>query len=71
MNKEKLEQIYNSAIKWENIRKSGKSKACILVLELMDTEEYGNNYCASLECVLANYPEVDKVALEKELDKYV
>jgi hypothetical protein len=37
----------------------------------MDTEAYSNDYCRSLDLVLELFPEVDRVQLEKELDKYV
>jgi hypothetical protein len=50
---------------------SQKSIFCTMVLRLMDTEEYSNNYCKSLELVLDLFPEIDKVKLEKELDKYI
>lgn len=48
-----------------------KSIPCTMVLRLMDTEEYSNNYCRSLDLVLEVFPEVDRVELEKELDKYI
>ena len=48
-----------------------KSIFCSMVLRLMDTDEYSCNYCRSLELVLLIFPEVDRVKLEKELDKYI
>ncbi len=42
-----------------------------MVLRLMDTAEYANDYCNSLDLVLGLFPEVDREKLEKELDKYV
>ena len=44
---------------------------CSMVLRLMDTENYANNYCDSLSLVLELFPEIDREKLEKELDKYV
>lgn len=48
-----------------------KSVFCSMVLRLMDTAEYANNYCDSLDLILKLFPEVDRKRLEKELDKYV
>ncbi|MEF9922944.1 MAG: hypothetical protein RR854_00020 [Muribaculaceae bacterium] len=42
-----------------------KSIFCSTVLRLMDTEEYGNNYCESIELVLDIFPEIEKEKLEK------
>lgn len=42
-----------------------------MVLELMDTDEYGNNYCSALEAVLTAFPEINRGELEKELDRYI
>lgn len=50
---------------------NGKSVWCTMVLRLMDTEEYSNNYCRSLALVLELFPEVNRKELEKELDKYI
>ena len=49
--------------------KQEKSIFCSMVLRLMDTENYANNY--SLSLVLELFPEIDREKLEKELDKYV
>lgn len=48
-----------------------KSIPCAMVLRLMDTEEFGCDYCRALGLVLKLFPEIDRVELEKELDKYV
>ena len=48
-----------------------KSIFCSMVLRLMDTEEYSNNYCKSLDLVLRLFPEIDGELLEKELDRYI
>lgn len=48
-----------------------KSIPCTMVLRLMDTEEYSNNYCSALDIVLKIFPEVNRAELEKELDKFV
>ena len=48
-----------------------KSIFCSMVLRLMDTEEYSNNYCTSLDLVLRLFPEIDGELLEKELDRYI
>ena len=44
---------------------------CSMVFRLMDTEEYNNNYCKSLDLVLKLFPEIDGELLEKELDRYI
>ena len=51
--------------------KDTKSIFCSMVLRLMDTEEYSNNYCKSLDLVLRLFPEIDGELLEKELDRYI
>ena len=51
--------------------KDTKSIFCSMVLRLMDTEEYNNNYCKSLDLVLKLFPEIDGELLEKELDRYI
>ena len=48
-----------------------KSIPCAMVLRLMDTEEFGCDYCRALGLVLELFPEIDRVELEKELDKYL
>ena len=48
-----------------------KSIPCTMVLRLMDTDEYANNYCKALALVLELFPEIDRAELEKELDKYI
>ena len=42
-----------------------------MVLRLMDTEEYGCDYCGALNLVLELFPEIDRAELEKELDRFV
>ena len=48
-----------------------KSIFCSMVLRLMDTAEFSNDYCNALNLVLELFPEVDREKLEKELNKYV
>lgn len=48
-----------------------KSIFAAMVLRLMDTDEYANNYCKSLALVVELFPELDTDKLEKELDKYI
>ncbi|UBD14985.1 hypothetical protein [Bacteroides salyersiae] len=48
-----------------------KSIFCSMVLRLMDTAEFSNDYCNALNLVLELFPEVDRGKLEKELNKYV
>ena len=48
-----------------------KSIFAAMVLRLMDTDEYANNYCKSLALVAGLFPELDTDRLEKELDKYI
>ncbi|MFK2397283.1 hypothetical protein ACIXOK_23620 [Bacteroides fragilis] len=45
--------------------KQEKSIFCSMVLRLMDTENYANNYCDSLSLVLELFPEIDREKLEK------
>lgn len=40
--------------------KQEKSIFCSMVLRLMDTENYANNYCDSLSLVLELFPEIDR-----------
>ena len=48
-----------------------KSIRCTMVLRLMDTEEYSENYCRALALVLELFPEINRAELEEELDKYI
>lgn len=48
-----------------------KSIPCAMVLRLMDTEEFGCDYCRALSLVMEVFPKIDREELEKELDKYV
>lgn len=73
---DKMGKIDNQIIELSEIAmkedlKYPKSIFCILVLRLMDTQEYGNNYCKALQLILEVFPEVDRKLLEKELDKYI
>lgn len=71
MNETEKQIIKLSKSVLNNSLKQGKSIFCSMVLRLMDTEEYANNYCDSLDLVLKLFPEVDREKLEKELDKYI
>ena len=78
MTRKELQSLCDNAKAWEaemerkyGRRKSGKSDACIMVLELMDTDEYDCNYCGALDAVLTAFPEVSRDELEKELNKYI
>ena len=48
-----------------------KSSACSLVLQLMETRKYSNNYCKTLRIALLLCPNVDKAKLEEELNLYL
>lgn len=48
-----------------------KSIFAAMVLRLMDTDEYANNYCRALSLVTELFPELDTDRMEKELDKYI
>lgn len=58
-------KIYNP--EFDNV----KSIPCTMVLRLMDTEEYGCDYCGALNLVLELFPKIDRAELEKELDQFV
>ena len=58
-------KIYNP--EFDNV----KSIPCAMVLRLMDTEEYGCDYCGALNLVLELFPETDRAELEKELCQFV
>lgn len=73
MTREELQAIADNARAW-TIKARGtdnKSDAAHMVLGLMDTEEYDNNYCAALREVLAAFPKIDRDELETELNKYI
>ena len=56
----------------ENLFIDGKKSIfAAMVLRLMDSDEYANNYCGSLSLVAGLFPELDADLLEKELDKYI
>lgn len=44
---------------------------CAMVLRLMDTEEYGCDYCGALDLVLKLFPKINRAELEYELDQFV
>lgn len=80
MTKEELQNLCDNARKWfaewyekgyTKTDNNKKSDACIMVLELMDMEEYSCNYCRALSAVLDAFPEVNRDELEKELDLYI
>lgn len=71
MTRNELQSLCDKAKKWEYIANSGKSDACIMVLELMETDEYSCNYCGALDAVLTAFQEVNRDELERELDKYI
>ena len=48
-----------------------KSDFAHMVLLLMDTDEYSENYCGSLRVVLSLFPEVDREELESELNNWI
>lgn len=50
---------------------SEKSIFATMVLRMMDTEKFSNNYCESLSLVCELFPEIDREELENELDKYI
>ena len=50
---------------------NGKSVWCTMVLRLMDTEEYSNNYCRSLALVLELFPEVNRKELESIIVRFI
>jgi len=50
---------------------SERSIFATMVLRLMETEKFSNNYCESLNTVCELFPEIDRQKLEKELNKYI
>lgn len=54
-----------------NLNDNKKSIACKIVLSLMDSIKYSNNYCKALRIALLLCPNVDKAKLEEELNLYV
>ena len=73
MTRNELQAMADDARAWtiKTRGKASKSDFAHMVLGLMDTEEHANNYCSALNTVLAAFPEVDREALETELDKYI
>lgn len=47
------------------------SAPAYMVLGLMETEEYTNNYCGALREALDAFPEVNRDDLETELDRFI
>lgn len=47
------------------------SDPALIVLILMETDEYANDYCSALREVLNAFPEIDRVELETELDRFI
>lgn len=48
-----------------------KSIFAAMVLRLMDTDEYSNDYFSAFNLVCKLFPELSIQDLEKELDKYI
>lgn len=71
MTRNELQAMADSAKQFPSVANSGKSDAAIMVLELMDTDQCCNNYCAALREVLNAFPELVRDELETELDKYI
>ena len=67
MKLEDLQSIQNAIVS------GGKEKSIFatMVLRMMDTEKFANNYCGSLSFVCEVFPEIDADELEKELDKFI
>lgn len=62
-----IKLVVKEAKQFPDVAKSGKSDACIAVLECMDM---GFTYMHSVRMALAEY-EVDRNALENELNRYI
>lgn len=71
MFREEFKRLCEKAKQHPDVAKSGKSDYCIMVLELMDTEEYSNDYCGALDAVCSAFPYVSRTELEVELNKYI
>lgn len=54
-----------------NYINSERSIFATMVLRLMETEKFLNNYRESLKIVYELFPEIDPNELEKELDQYI
>ena len=73
MTRNELQAMAEEARQW-TIKMRGKDTKSLyahMVLILMDTDEFSENYCSSLREVLAAFPEIDKEELEEELNKYI
>lgn len=62
-----IKRVVREAKQFPNVVKSGKSDACIAVLECMDK---GFTYMSSVRMALNEY-DCDRDELENELDKYI
>lgn len=73
MTRKQLQEIADNARAWaiKMHGKDNKSDAAHMILGLMETEEYANNYCVALREVLTAFPEIDRETLEIELDRYI
>lgn len=69
MTRQELDAIYADTQK--RFPQPHKTKQCRLVLILMDSDEFSNNYCGALDEVLREYPETNREELERELNNYV
>ena len=70
MTRKELQTICNKAKRYPIVANSGKSDTAIMALELMDTNEYSNDYCGALREHLTAVPVLNRDGLEAELDKY-
>lgn len=50
---------------------SERSIFATMVLRLMETEKFANDYSTSLKLVCELFPEINIVDLERELDRYI
>jgi hypothetical protein len=66
LTKSQLREMIREEIK--SLKENKKSKEASLVLQLMD-KDY--SYEKALTAVLKNHKNIDRVTLEKELDKYI
>lgn len=74
MTREDLQRmVYEARMSQINRDKENRQKSDFahMVLLLMDTDEYSENYCGSLRVVLSLFPEVDREELESELNNWI
>ena len=50
---------------------SERSIFATMVLRLMETEKFANDYSTSLKLICELFPEINIVDLERELDRYI